>query len=522
MTIAAGPDISTSGLIFHLDAADANNSLNGLDIEYLIVGGGGGGGPAFNVHACGAGGGAGAFRNDRLKVTASSSYSIVVGAGGVRTTTTVCGRSANGNDSSAFGSTSNGGAGGGTWCNTVSGSVMVGTSNGNASGSGAGGAGGDNGTGNLGGSGGDYGNNGGSQAGTGNSNGTTSCGGGGGAGGPGANGTSNSTGGDGGIGSFSNISGNGSYYAGGGAGGSTRGNSGGGGLGGGGNRGNPPGGHYPSGAGENGLANTGGGGGGASGGSTTAYGGSGGSGIVIIRYRGPQKATGGNSIYSNNGYTVHVFTSSGTFNISNITIDDLSPQNALGSFINMSDTNYVSNNLGYFTFDGTNERIDTGTSFESSISGVNNFSICCWVYPQNTQPNYADIWGNHSNYKGIVCQQNNNIVNQYSWGWGTGSSWAFGSGAWNMSAQSWTYLACVRDGSDMITYANAKVVADNAVGSSSILPNTTFNFQIATGYDLNSSRYFRGNISNFQVYNRALNYNEILQNYIANKGRYGL
>lgn len=58
-----------------------------------------------------------------------------------------------------------------------------------------------------------------------------------------------------------------------------------------------------------GAANTGSGGGGAS-----HYGGSsgGGSGIVIIRYLGAQRGTGG-TVTSSGGYTYHTFTSSGTY-----------------------------------------------------------------------------------------------------------------------------------------------------------------------------------------------------------------
>ena len=43
-------------------------------------------------------------------------------------------------------------------------------------------------------------------------------------------------------------------------------------------------------------------------------GGNGGSGVVIIRYAGGQRGSGGNSIYSSGGYTYHKFTSSGTYN----------------------------------------------------------------------------------------------------------------------------------------------------------------------------------------------------------------
>lgn len=70
--------------------------------------------------------------------------------------------------------------------------------------------------------------------------------------------------------------------------------------------------------GTNAFANTGNGGGGANGAtgggaSINVRGGNGGSGIVIIRYKGPQVATGGNTITTSGGYTTHIFTSNGQF-----------------------------------------------------------------------------------------------------------------------------------------------------------------------------------------------------------------
>ena len=58
--------------------------------------------------------------------------------------------------------------------------------------------------------------------------------------------------------------------------------------------------------GEDAMPNTGGGGGGARGGES----GAGGSGVVIVRYEGPQKALGG-EIFTHNGYTIHVFSNVG-------------------------------------------------------------------------------------------------------------------------------------------------------------------------------------------------------------------
>lgn len=62
---------------------------------------------------------------------------------------------------------------------------------------------------------------------------------------------------------------------------------------------------------QNGTANTGGGGGGRERNSNS--GGAGGSGIVIVRYAGSQKGTGG-TVATSGGYTTHTFTSSGTYN----------------------------------------------------------------------------------------------------------------------------------------------------------------------------------------------------------------
>lgn len=156
-------------------------------------------------------------------------------------------------------------------------------------------------------------------------------GGGGGAGGIGVDSTAQP---NGGPGVANSIFGYNLYWGGGGGGGSysiaTGGN---GGIGGGGggavgttyggsglNYGLPGGGGAPNAQtntpGGNGGANTGGGGGGGSHYNINNKGGNGGSGIVVVKYFGPQKATGG-TILNSNGYTLHVFYSSGTLTVYN-------------------------------------------------------------------------------------------------------------------------------------------------------------------------------------------------------------
>lgn len=277
------------------------NSGSG-NVEVLTVAGGGGGGGWG-----GGGGGGGVIYNSSYAITPGN-ITVTIGAGGAAGTSgyTVGG---NGNNS-VFGSlTAIGGGGGGAWSTQAAGN----------GGSGGGGSGvGSFGTGTAG-----QGNNGGAAPGTTQSTPYLGHGGGGGAGAAGQGPMVGVTGGAGGIGLSYSISGTTTYYGGGGGGHSPGENNAAvalGGLGGGGNGGN----YYNNLPAYSGTANTGGGGGGNYGDATRPIG-AGGSGIVIVRY-----PTGGypNSGYVSNGtgldatggtittsgdYTIHTFTSNGTF-----------------------------------------------------------------------------------------------------------------------------------------------------------------------------------------------------------------
>lgn len=261
----------------------------GYLVNYLVVAGGGSGGQCTYSSGVGGGtggGGAGGLLIASTTLSAGTSYTITIGAGGAAV-----------------------GGGSGGYVRGLSGSNSVFNTVATALGGGAGGgAGGSDPNGLAGGSGGGGGYNGVGASGTtgqGNSggNGVNATpypgGGGGGASGAGASGVSGASGGVGGAGTLWSITGN--YYAGGGAGSTFNGTVSAGGIGGGG----------ASGAGGvSGGVNTGGGGG--AGGYGSNYSGAGGSGIVIISYLGSQRGTGG-TVTSSGGYTIHTFTSSGTY-----------------------------------------------------------------------------------------------------------------------------------------------------------------------------------------------------------------
>jgi len=260
-------------------------------IDYLVVAGGGGGGGTYSSggYVGGGGGGAGGYIATTYTAAGGTAYTVTVGAGGAGGSSSGSPTNGSQGTSSVFSSsTAIGGGGGGNGSNTFNGGS--GGSGGGGSGySGLGGA-GTSGQGNSGGNG--------------QSGGNYPAGGGGGAAAAGGNATT-SVAGSGGNGL--NWQSLGTYYAGGGGGGlyNTTSNFGTGGAGGGGN------GAGTGSLGSNATANTGGGGGGA-GMNSSGTNGNGGSGIVIIRYSGAQRGTGG-TVTSAGGYTYHTFTSSGTY-----------------------------------------------------------------------------------------------------------------------------------------------------------------------------------------------------------------
>jgi hypothetical protein len=257
-------------------------------IEYLVVAGGGGGASRHS----GGGGAGGMLTATGFTVTPNQTYSVTIGAGGAGSTVTGTATNGSSGANSTFASiTATGGGYGGGTAPTATG--------------GSGGSGGGGGNGALGGSG---------TAGQGYAGGKNSPandyhgGGGGGAGGVGGD-VTGAAGGTGGPGLASDITGTSVIYACGGGGSAFQGLGSGGEGGAGGSSGVNGGKGAGSTSGSAGTANTGTGGGGGSG-SEGAY--NGGSGVVIVRYLGPQRGSGG-TYSSSGGYSIHRFTSTGTF-----------------------------------------------------------------------------------------------------------------------------------------------------------------------------------------------------------------
>ena len=506
MGLGHSPRIVTENLVLLLDAANPRN-FNLTAVEVLVVAGGGGGGGGD----VGSGGGAGGLiYNSNFAVTPGTQLTVTIGDGGAGSSTYNIDGSNGGN--SVFGAlTAIGGGGGASWSSGTG-------QDGGSGGGGVGGSAGGLGTAGQGFAGGiglgfpDY-----PQAG------------GGGAGGAGQNAPSQILAGNGGIGlffpQFSSVGGNpAGWFAGGGGGGveaGQNGNSitpGNGGLGGGGNGGRQGGTAIIATAGS---PNTGGGGGG----TDPGTGGAGGSGIVIVRYQGPQKAIGG-TVTSVGGDTIHTFTTSGTFTplvntngSAVLGLSDLSGNRNFGTTANSP--TYSSANGGSLSFDGSNDYVNIGIG-----KGVNQFSadfaVSAWVFRNAGGPTFGNIIGDY--YTGSVATTNEwqimmSSTAQFNF-YRVGSGYVIPSTASGYSASQWINVVVSRIGSAISMYANNNLIASTT--NSEVFGTATGNLNIGIDGN-NSAEPLSANISNVMIYkNKGLTAAEVSQNYNALRFRYGL
>jgi hypothetical protein len=181
---------------------------------------------------------------------------------------------------------------------------------------------------------------------------------------------------------------------------------------------------------------------------------------------------------------------------------------------------YSSNNGGYLNFDGTNDHILVYNSPFGFTS--ESFTYSYWIYINSFTTNLANQ-GPIPYYKGDY--QINGYYSQigsdgsYFFGTNQGGAMQFsGTAAATFTTGVWYYISDVRNGSSVRIYVNG--IDRTSVAGTHINPSYS-----NSGLYIGSYRTFifsNIRIGNFKVYNRALNSTEILSNFNALRGRFGI
>ena len=173
-------------------------------------------------------------------------------------------------------------------------------------------------------------------------------------------------------------------------------------------------------------------------------------------------------------------------------------------------------------FDGSNDyvEISTNTVIDNALAGQFTFEM--WVMPLNAGLRYGKLFG-----KGTFNNQINGIVSDWNaagplypigFQYRDASNVSVGPSMGNVTFNSWYHLIITRNSSNLLSTFNNGIIASSASESVN-LGNSAFPIRLSdnSGGERRASR-----IASFRFYTKGLSASEVLQNYHATKGRFGL
>jgi hypothetical protein len=190
---------------------------------------------------------------------------------------------------------------------------------------------------------------------------------------------------------------------------------------------------------------------------------------------------------------------------------------------------YTSTGGGYLTFNGSNQYLGTNTSLNSKLSPVNTsnvISIFVWAYPIDNGVIVQEI-GQTTPNTGWTDSQIEMVAGILKFSFWTGNVQNLASTI-STPLNNWYYIGFTYNGTTLIGYVNGA----SAVTSGTLTRQTPYNngsgrglyFAVAAPCvtSLGDGTAANMRFGGMQVYNTALASSDVLQNYNAQKSRFGL
>ncbi len=173
---------------------------------------------------------------------------------------------------------------------------------------------------------------------------------------------------------------------------------------------------------------------------------------------------------------------------------------------------------GGIVFDGTNDYVNLGSSSSLFPGPSITATICCWVKSSVANSNIpiGNQWTlNQRLYIGIQ------ETGKWDFGFGDYAWDGNNSGTRVDATTDYTFVSLVVNAGSASLYVNANKTITKTTDTSVSLGNITLGSYIYNG-SVYTSWTQPCTISTTQIYNRALTASEVLQNYNATRGRYGI
>jgi hypothetical protein len=190
--------------------------------------------------------------------------------------------------------------------------------------------------------------------------------------------------------------------------------------------------------------------------------------------------------------------------------------NAYNGTLNNNPT-FNSSNNGGFVFDGSDDYVSNGKGFTSLGMGNSSYTAEIWYYRNSTNGADQTLFGCQATGQGyglhLILRNNYPYFGHY--GADTGASTQTTLGFFQVS---FVFNKTADLIGNQLIYINGSL---NATGTGLAALYDTDAYPVNIG-GLSYWGYYAGNIYIARIYNRALSAAEILQNYNAQKGRFGL
>jgi hypothetical protein len=179
-------------------------------------------------------------------------------------------------------------------------------------------------------------------------------------------------------------------------------------------------------------------------------------------------------------------------------------------------------NGGSIVFDGVDDRVTRNFAINTGI----NFTVSSWIYPTLLGTTRRAVAANSYNY----TTRNGWLFSTA--GGSTNNSFFLSIGGDNVGIQApanilntneWVYItATCQNGGVLSLYKNGQVLNGSPYGTVGTITYTFSQFNVGFRVIPGTADPFSGRIAQTLLYNRTLTAQEVLQNYNATKGRFGL
>jgi len=200
-------------------------------------------------------------------------------------------------------------------------------------------------------------------------------------------------------------------------------------------------------------------------------------------------------------------------------LTDLSLRRNTGILTNFSSGTYNSTSLDrYLSFDGTNQYVGTGKTAGDLGIYDSSYTFEAWVYPTNISGVSGDqvVFGTN----GLAVRQGLHLIFRNTNIYQGHFSADYTSGT--VSANQWYHIVWTYSKNLSGTNGTARIYKNGVLQPN---PGTINSFIGTTEIFLGLwgvNRYFTGRGAQYKIYNRALTDSEVLQNFNAQRARYGI